>query len=194
MTVSVRKCIVCSRQMPKEQLIRIVRNQKNKLQLDPDFKIEGRGFYVCPSVQCIADLKEKYLLERKTTLSVDPEIYLDIAKIYKDNKKNNLNKLIGFATRSRKLVVGFTAVENYARRNKVFLIIMERETQKNTRNSIYSLYKQNKIPFYVYNESETLEQITGRANCKCIGITDRDFSRQLIREFNRKNTDETELT
>lgn len=192
MSISIRKCIACSEQMPKTQLIRIVHTADDKFILDTSMIAEGRGYYVCPSSQCILNLKEKALLNKATGLSVDPQLYLDIANAYKQVKKNNISALIGFATRSNKLVIGMTAVERYTLKNKIHLILMEKATKKNTRNNIYSLYKRHKIPFYIYEEEQSLEQITGRANCKCIGITDRDFSRQLIREINRKPVKENQ--
>ncbi len=190
MTVSIRMCLACGQQMPKEQFIRIVRNDKNLLLLDKNHTIDGRGYYVCSSDQCILNLKKKALLAAATDLNVGPSLYLEIASEYKRREKNHLTSLIEFAARSHNLVTGLQAVESHASKDKISMMIMDKTTAQNTRKSIYALYKKYRIPFYIFNEEKTLEQIIGKPNCKCIGITNRQFSRQLIHEFKQQNKQE----
>jgi hypothetical protein len=59
---------------PKREMIRIVRTPEEKIAVDPTGKMSGRGAYICPSEQCLAEaLKRKRLgraLERTVTEQV----------------------------------------------------------------------------------------------------------------------------
>ncbi|MDF1542484.1 MAG: YlxR family protein [Anaerosomatales bacterium] len=47
-----RTCVGCGRTDEKCGLVRIVRTTDAHIELDPTGKTNGRGAYVCPSVEC----------------------------------------------------------------------------------------------------------------------------------------------
>jgi len=47
-----RTCVGCGRADEKRGLVRIVRTTDGHIELDPTGKANGRGAYVCPSVEC----------------------------------------------------------------------------------------------------------------------------------------------
>ena len=49
----IRTCIGCRDKLPKNNLLRFVRDAKGNLQTDPTGKLPGRGAYVCQSQACI---------------------------------------------------------------------------------------------------------------------------------------------
>ncbi len=69
-----RLCVGCREMKPKREMIRIVRTPEEKIAVDPTGKMSGRGAYICPSEQCLAEaLKRKRLgraLERTVTEQV----------------------------------------------------------------------------------------------------------------------------
>lgn len=51
--VPVRMCVACRQGKPKKELIRIVRNKEGSVGVDLTGKAQGRGAYLCPSVDCL---------------------------------------------------------------------------------------------------------------------------------------------
>lgn len=48
-----RTCVGCRRVCPKNELIRIVRNQSKEVFIDLTSKANGRGAYICPDSNCL---------------------------------------------------------------------------------------------------------------------------------------------
>ena len=44
--VPLRKCVVTGEQLPKKELIRVVRNKEGEVFIDPTGKMNGRGAYL----------------------------------------------------------------------------------------------------------------------------------------------------
>ncbi|MBN1855387.1 MAG: YlxR family protein [Dehalococcoidia bacterium] len=47
-----RTCIGCGATKDKRQLIRLVRTQDSTIEVDSTARKQGRGAYVCPSIEC----------------------------------------------------------------------------------------------------------------------------------------------
>jgi predicted RNA-binding protein YlxR (DUF448 family) len=47
-----RQCVGCRKVRSKEDLLRFVRNPSAEAVFDRESRLEGRGFYLCPSEQC----------------------------------------------------------------------------------------------------------------------------------------------
>jgi len=73
--IPVRMCIVCRKRMPKENLIRIVKNKENQIFIDYSFKAEGRGAYTCKNKDCLLKLEKKRMLNKNFKCEVSNEIY-----------------------------------------------------------------------------------------------------------------------
>lgn len=50
--VPIRTCIVCRRQRPKREMIRVVRSPEGRVHPDTTGKARGRGAYLCPERGC----------------------------------------------------------------------------------------------------------------------------------------------
>lgn len=60
--VSLRKCVICGERKEKRELIRVVKNKDNEVFIDPTGKANGRGAYICRSIDCLEkELKSKRL-------------------------------------------------------------------------------------------------------------------------------------
>ncbi|MDD2445530.1 MAG: YlxR family protein [Clostridia bacterium] len=73
--IPVRMCLVCRKRMPKENLIRIVKNKDDKIFIDKSFKAEGRGAYVCKDKECLLKLEKKHILNKNFKCEISNEIY-----------------------------------------------------------------------------------------------------------------------
>lgn len=59
-----RTCIGCNLKGDKKDFIRIVRNSMGELQIDDEYKVQGRGAYICNNVECVKKAVKKKKLER----------------------------------------------------------------------------------------------------------------------------------
>lgn len=60
---------------PKPELIRVVRSPEGELSLDFRGKKPGRGAYLCPDPDCLAQARKKRAVERALSAQVGPEVW-----------------------------------------------------------------------------------------------------------------------
>lgn len=70
-------------QLPKKELIRVVRNKEGEVFVDPTGKANGRGAYLKRSEEAIALAKKKGVLNRALQAEVPDEIYEELLKYVK---------------------------------------------------------------------------------------------------------------
>lgn len=70
-----RKCVGCSKQAPKKELIRVVREPDGNVCLDFTGKKSGRGAYICRSTSCLKKAVKSKRLERNLAVDIPEEIY-----------------------------------------------------------------------------------------------------------------------
>ncbi len=73
--VPLRTCMGCNNKKPKKELIRIVKNKDGVISIDRTGKIEGRGAYICDSVDCLEKVIKSKRLERVLETEISKEIY-----------------------------------------------------------------------------------------------------------------------
>ena len=57
--IPLRKCLATGEQLPKQQLIRVVRNKEGEVFVDPTGKMNGRGAYLKRSHAAFEKAKQK---------------------------------------------------------------------------------------------------------------------------------------
>ena len=70
-----RKDLVSGQLFDKNQLLRIVINKENKILIDENGKLDGRGAYILIDKQSAVTVKNKKMLDRTFKTKVDEEIY-----------------------------------------------------------------------------------------------------------------------
>ena len=73
--IPMRRCIGCSAQRPKRELVRVVRSPEGEISIDLRGKAPGRGAYLCPSAACLAKARKAKRLERPVEVPIPGEIY-----------------------------------------------------------------------------------------------------------------------
>ena len=76
-----RTCMGCNTKKDKKDLIRIVKNNKNEITIDKTGKLEGRGAYICNSVQCLEKVIKSKRLERSLDITISAEIYSNLKEL-----------------------------------------------------------------------------------------------------------------
>ncbi|MCI9426934.1 MAG: YlxR family protein [Eubacterium sp.] len=82
--IPMRQCIGCREMKPKRELIRILKNKQQELSVDRTGKKNGRGAYICPSMDCFHLAIKQKGLERSFQMSIPPEFYTVFQKEMED--------------------------------------------------------------------------------------------------------------
>ena len=80
--IPVRKCVAPQEQLPKKELIRVVRSKEGELSVDPTGKKNGRGAYLKRSHDAIELAKKKGALKRALEVEEIPDSIYEELKTY----------------------------------------------------------------------------------------------------------------
>lgn len=82
--IPLRQCIGCKEMKNKKELIRILKMQDNTILIDTTGKKNGRGAYICDNIDCLEKAIKTKGLERSFKMAIEPEVYEDLKKEYKN--------------------------------------------------------------------------------------------------------------
>ena len=81
--VPLRRCVVTKEQLPKSELLRIVRDKEGHIFPDLTGKAISRGAYIKKDINALNLAKDKKILERALEVKIDDTVYEEIEKIIK---------------------------------------------------------------------------------------------------------------
>ena len=70
-----RQCMGCRERKAKKELIRVVRGTDGVVSLDFSGKLNGRGAYICPDLQCLKKARKSLALDRSLEVTIPQEVY-----------------------------------------------------------------------------------------------------------------------
>jgi len=76
--IPLRKCVATGEQLPKKELIRVVRNKEGEVFVDPTGKKNGRGAYLKKSKEAIDIAKKKKVLNRSLEVDVTDSVFEEL--------------------------------------------------------------------------------------------------------------------
>lgn len=78
--IPMRQCVGCREMKNKKELFRIIRTAENEIFLDATGKKNGRGAYICPNEECLAQALKSKGLERSLKTAIPQEVIGDLTK------------------------------------------------------------------------------------------------------------------
>ena len=78
--IPMRQCMGCRERKAKKELIRVVRTTEGSVCLDFGGKLNGRGAYICPDIQCLKKAQKAKSLERSLEVPIPDEVYARLEK------------------------------------------------------------------------------------------------------------------
>ncbi len=75
-----RQCIGCGEMKSKKEMIRILKTPEGAFTLDATGRKNGRGAYICPSMECLKKAVKCKGLERSFKMAVPKEVYETLEK------------------------------------------------------------------------------------------------------------------
>jgi uncharacterized protein len=73
--IPMRMCTGCGEMKPKRELVRVVKNSEGEISLDLTGKAQGRGAYVCRSIDCLKKARKSRRIERSFKCRIPDELY-----------------------------------------------------------------------------------------------------------------------
>jgi predicted RNA-binding protein YlxR (DUF448 family) len=70
-----RQCMGCRERKNKRDMLRVVRQTDGGVTLDFGGKLNGRGAYVCPEIECLKKARKSRALERCLEVEIPQEVY-----------------------------------------------------------------------------------------------------------------------
>lgn len=82
--VPMRQCAGCGEMKSKKELIRIIKTPEEDIVIDTTGKKNGRGAYLCCSLECFNKAVERKALDRSLKVTIPKEIYTELEKELKE--------------------------------------------------------------------------------------------------------------
>ena len=79
-----RTCIGCNSKKDKNELIRIVKNKDGIISIDRTGKAQGRGVYICDSIECLEKAIKSKKLERTFETKISEDVYENLRGVIVD--------------------------------------------------------------------------------------------------------------
>ena len=81
-----RMCLGCREHKPKKELVRIVRSPEGEISVDLTGRKNGRGAYVCKSVECLKRARKIRSISKALDCEISDEVFEQLlVEIEEDN-------------------------------------------------------------------------------------------------------------
>ena len=78
--IPLRQCIGCGEMKSKKEIIRVLKTAEDEIVLDATGRKNGRGAYLCPSMDCFKKAVKNKGLERSFKTAIPKEVYETLEK------------------------------------------------------------------------------------------------------------------
>lgn len=81
--IPMRRCVATGEQLPKKELLRIVRTPEGELKVDTTGKMNGHGAYLKKSIEAVEAAKKNGALKRALDIDIPESFYDEILAVVK---------------------------------------------------------------------------------------------------------------
>ena len=78
--IPLRQCIGCGEMKSKKEMIRVIKTAEGEILIDATGRKNGRGAYLCPSMECFKKAVKGRGLERSFKMAIPREVYETLEK------------------------------------------------------------------------------------------------------------------
>lgn len=79
--IPLRTCVVTKEQLPKQELLRVVRTPEGNVVTDETGKLNGRGAYIKKDITVLEKAIKSKILEKRLECKIEDSVYEEIRKI-----------------------------------------------------------------------------------------------------------------
>ena len=129
--VPTRSCSVCKVKSDKNNLIRLVKSPDGKIFIDYSKKLQGRGAYICPDLECLEKAKKSGILANALKTEIFEDFWQELEnhiKTFDENKNLKIKSVLGLARKAGALLIGSEKIE--AEGHKKILVIVAEDSSE----------------------------------------------------------------
>lgn len=78
--VPLRQCVGCGAMKTKKEMLRVIKTPEDAIVLDDTGKKNGRGAYMCRSLECFRKAAKSKGIERSLKVAIPKEVYEQLEK------------------------------------------------------------------------------------------------------------------
>ena len=78
--IPLRQCIGCGEMKSKKEMIRVLKTTEDEIVIDATGRKNGRGAYICPSMECFKKAVKSKGLERSWKMAIPKDVYEALEK------------------------------------------------------------------------------------------------------------------
>ena len=82
--IPMRQCVGCGSMKTKKEMMRVLKTAEEGIILDTTGKKNGRGAYLCVSMECLQMARKNKGLERSFKMSIPDEVYTSLEKEFNE--------------------------------------------------------------------------------------------------------------
>lgn len=82
--IPLRKCIITNERLPKQELIRVVKNKEGLVSVDLTGKLNGHGAYLKKDKSVILKAQKTKKLDRHLEITIPDNIYQELLELFKN--------------------------------------------------------------------------------------------------------------
>ena len=82
--VPMRQCVGCGEMKGKKEMMRVLRTAEGDIVLDVTGKKNGRGAYLCKSMECLKKATKSKGLERSIKMNIPNEVYDSLEREFEE--------------------------------------------------------------------------------------------------------------
>ena len=77
--IPLRQCVGCMEMKEKKSMMRVLKTPEGDIVLDTTGKKNGRGAYLCQSMECLKKAQKTHALERALEAKIDDSVFEQLA-------------------------------------------------------------------------------------------------------------------
>jgi len=97
--------------------------------------------------------------------------------------RSKIDSYLGFAKRSRNLVMGYNTCILSMNKRRLRLLILASDVSENTMKKLISVANERKVIYRVYGTCDELSKAAGTMGRGVFGITDENFAKVILKEI-----------
>ncbi|WP_310603440.1 RNase P modulator RnpM [Anaerosporobacter sp.] len=78
--IPLRQCVGCGEMKTKKEMLRVIKTPEDEIVIDATGKKNGRGAYMCGSLECFSKAVKSRGLERSLKVSIPKDVYEQLEK------------------------------------------------------------------------------------------------------------------
>lgn len=79
--IPLRTCVITKETLPKQELLRIVRNKESEVKVDETGKLNGRGAYIKKDLKVLEKAQKTKILDKRLEVKIEDSVYEEIKNI-----------------------------------------------------------------------------------------------------------------